>query len=159
MLVPKHYREELARATTIDSSMENRIKAGCSCGCGWSGDPWLIMRPLPANGKFKGQGWAVLHHQVGSPAIVLYRSDKEQPLDPFAVDHRVITWLQESNKNWESAKDGRLLDKIVAAENKEDADKRRKQAELVVETSAYIGSELRRAGVTTKKHKIDKKKD
>lgn len=159
MLVPKHVREELARTATLDSGMEKTIQGGCTDGCGWAGDPWLILRQLPTAGKFSGRGWAVLHHRVGEPAIVLYRSDREQPLDPYAVDHRVITWLQEAGAMWQKNKDGKMIDMLVAHDDKVEQDKRKYQAELAVETSKFVGSELRRAGVTTKKHKIDKKKD
>lgn len=145
----------MVRANTINSEMELKIRGGCNC-CGWPGDPFLSMRPVP---RSKGTGWAVLLVELGSPAVIIYRSDRQQPEDPYAIDHRVITYLHEARKNWEKARDNRLLDELVKHDAKVDADARKQEAEMAVEMSKFVGSEMRRAGITTKKHKIDKRKN
>jgi hypothetical protein len=103
-----------------------------------------------------------LHHEPGTPAVIIYRTDQEQPLDPYTIDHRIVTYLAEAKRNWEQKQTNAGLEAFIKKmedhDRKVELDVKQQEIELNVELSKFVGQHLRKQGYTAKKHKIDRKK-
>lgn len=141
MLIPRRIRNEMALVETAPFEIQERLQNGCNCGCGWSGDRMIVVRELPAK---RGNGWAVLDVEPGKVPVVLYRSDQQQPLDPYAADHRVIDYLQAARKNWENQ---HMIEQMMADHDaKVETEKQQQETEMTIELSKMARHHLKKEG-------------
>jgi hypothetical protein len=119
--------------------LQRKIQAGCGC-CSWAGDPFLVVRELPA--KY-GSGFAVILVQPGETPVFVYRSDQRQPLEPYAADHRVIDYLVESKRAWEL---DRQIEQFEAQEAKAEAADDKHEIDMTIELSKQVRHHLRKEG-------------
>lgn len=141
MLLPKY---ALGQMVMVDDSLnapvewQNRIQRGCNDGCGWSGDPMLIVRRVPPKFEGKwGRGWVVIHAEPGQKAVIILPAVDR-------MDHRTIVALQDARRNWEDKK--HMLAALEAHDAKEEKAKDAKAVELYSGMAQTIGHQLRKEG-------------
>lgn len=152
MIIPRHVAGQMILVDTAPVEIQRKIQQGCLC-CGWSGDPFLILQAIPP--KY-GRGWAVMHKEPNTPAVIVFRSDVHQQQDPMHIDHRVITYLAEARKNYENKE--LMLQMMEKHDAQVDRDRNKQEAEMIVGMSEMVGAKLRKEGKVSKKHKIDRKR-
>lgn len=137
-IIPRRTRHGMVMADSAPFAIQEQLQRGCGC-CSWPGDPFLVVRELPAN---RGNGWAVLTTQYDVP-VVLYRSDQQQPLEPYAIDHRVIAYLDEARRNWEL---DNTLEQMDAHDAKLEAEADKQEIDMTIELSKMARHYLKKEG-------------
>lgn len=153
--IPRSVQHQMLQASgTSPNDINKRIRQGCNDGCGWAGDPFFSVCKVPPK---HGRGWAVIFQEPGSPAVIVYRTDRNQPFDPDVIDHRAVLYLAEARRNYELG--SKISEMMDAHDAKVQRDMDRQEIEMSIELSKMVGAKLRKEGKVQKKHKIDRKKD
>lgn len=127
LIVPKHVQNEMSFSPSAALDFQKRLQTGCNC-CSWPGDPDLVLQAIPSK---HGNGWCVIQRLgENKPGCIVLRTDREFPENPWALDHRIITYLWEAHRAWREGADA-LIRRIEDAEAKEEAEMSRRGDEII----------------------------
>lgn len=137
MLIPRNVRGKMVWTDNAPFELQRQLQAGCNDGCGWSGDPYLILRAIPHEYMRPGdQGWCVIDTTPGQKNSLLWTGR--------IADHRLLVWLQQAQ--WNARHMGAVLQAAEDHDAKYEAEEKLKEVEMKAQLAQFVRRQVRKEG-------------